>query len=293
MKYITEINSFYDWLIYNELSPNAALLWHVLMQFNNKCPIEVKGQFFWRVRFSVANSRLKNTIGFTSNMQLQRARDELIAAGRIRYESGSTRNAGTYQMVHFDAYTKIRPLGELLKPHGISVTKDLAETLVYCYQSVTNNVTNLLLNPLTLIDIDIDKDKDIDINNPYGDGGITRVREHKQGNLDKYIGMTEKAKQELDIIAHDLVSENFMRRALPADTEAVCDKLWSKHGIDYDKLGLLKYSFAQAARAGKLTWSYVDGIYSRLLSRGIKTYDDCIEYDIQREFEKDRRNGVI
>ena len=196
-------------------------------------------------------------------------------------------------MVHFDAYTKIRPLGELLKPHGISVTKDLAETLVYCYQSVTNNVTNLLLNPLTLIDIDIDKDKDIDINNSCGDGGITRVREHKMDNLNKYVGMTEDAKRELMTLTNDLVFENFMRQPSKSDIEAVCDKLWDRHGINYDKLGLLKYSFSQASRAGKPTWSYVDGIYSRLLSRGIKTYDDCIEYDIQREFEKDRRNGVI
>lgn len=291
MKYITEINSFYDWLTYNELSPHAVLLWHVLMQFNNKCPIEVRGQFFWRVRFSVANSRLKGTMGFTSNMQLQRAREELSEAGRIKYEPGTKRTAGTYRMIHFDPYTKIRPLGEVLRAYGISVTKDLADTLVYCYQSVTNNVTNTLLNPLSLIDIDIYKD--LDINNICGDGGVTRAHEGKQGNLDKYIGMTEKSKQELDVIAHDLVSENFMRRALPADTEAVCDKLWSKHGVDYDKLGLLKYSFAQAARAGKPTWSYVDGVYSKLLSRGLKNYDECIDYDAQREYDKDRRNGSI
>lgn len=287
MNYIIEINSFYDWLTYNELSPNAALLWHVLMHFNNKCPIEVRGQFFWRARFSVANSRVKNLTGFTSNMQLQRAREELSEVGRIKYEPGATRKAGTYQMIHFDPCTKIKPLGELLKPHGISVTKDLADTLVYCYQSVTNDVTNSLLNPLSLININTN------IDNLCGGGGVMRAREGKQGNLDKYVGMTEKAKQELDVIAHDLVSENFMRRALPADTEAVCDKLWSKHGIDYDKLGLLKYAFAQAARAGKPTWSYVDGVYNKLLSRGLKTYDECIDYDAQRDYDKDRRNGSI
>ncbi len=291
MNYIIEINSFYDWLTYNELSPNAALLWHVLMHFNNKCPIEVRGQFFWRARFSVANSRVKNLTGFTSNMQLQRAREELSEVGRIKYEPGATRKAGTYQMIHFDPCTKIKPLGELLKPHGISVTKDLADTLVYCYQSVTNDVTNSLLNPLSLININTNINTNID--NLCGDGGVTRAREGKQGNLDKYIGMTEKSKQELDVIAHDLISENFMRRALPADTEAVCDKLWSKHGIDHDKLGLLKYSFAQAARAGKPTWSYVDGVYNKLLSRGLKNYDECIDYDAQREYDKDRRNGSI
>ena len=292
MRYIVEINSFYDWLTYNEISPNAKLLWHILMQFNNKCPIEYHGQYFWRVQFSVANSRLKNTMGFTSNMQLQRAREELLEAGRIKYETGTTRNAGRYQMIHFDSHTQIRPLGELLRPHGISVAKDLADTLVYCYQVVTNNVTNLLLNPLTLIDIDI---------NSGGVDKYVRTMRTRENNsvdtvdncLDMYLGMNAERKAKIIDMTKALVTGVWGRRIVPEDIRSVCDRVWYKQTDDNDKAALLKYAFEQAAKSGITTWRYVDGVLGNLSARGIKTYIGCDEYDAQRDFDNDKERGFM
>lgn len=102
MRYLNEINSFYNWLTYNPLSSVAQALWNILMHFNNKSAVEINGEFYWRVKFTAPNQMLMAMMKIKHDEQLKRAREELISARRIQYEKSSGNNAGIYKMIPFD-----------------------------------------------------------------------------------------------------------------------------------------------------------------------------------------------
>lgn len=101
MNYISEINSFYDWLIFNCLPADAQVLWHVLLYINNKCAININDKWYWRVEFTVPNSTLISLAGF-SQSQLDRMRKVLIKSGRIIYIKGKRNQCGKYKIIPFD-----------------------------------------------------------------------------------------------------------------------------------------------------------------------------------------------
>jgi DnaD/phage-associated family protein len=94
MNYIKEINSFYDWLLYNTLSTGAIALWHALMSINNKAG--------WADEFTVANLVLQGLTGL-SRQGLDKARNVLIQKGLVQYKKGTSNQAGKYKMVRLDS----------------------------------------------------------------------------------------------------------------------------------------------------------------------------------------------
>ena len=94
MNYIKEMNSFYDWLLYNTLPTGAIALWHALMSINNKAG--------WVDEFTVANLVLQNLTGL-SRQGLDKARNILIQRGLIQYKKGSSNQAGRYKIIRFDS----------------------------------------------------------------------------------------------------------------------------------------------------------------------------------------------
>ena len=102
LNYIAEIRAFYDWVQFNPIPAGAQALWHTLMYLNNKCAIQVDGQWYWRVEFSVSNTTLLSILKF-SRQQLDRMRNALIQAGRIEYKKGRGNQSGFYKMNPFDA----------------------------------------------------------------------------------------------------------------------------------------------------------------------------------------------
>lgn len=73
MKYLSEINAFYDWLEINQLSTSAIALWHTIMHINNKAG--------WVKTFTVAESVLSIKTGL-SGRTVRNARNELKQKGR-------------------------------------------------------------------------------------------------------------------------------------------------------------------------------------------------------------------
>lgn len=93
MNYITELNAFYDWLLYNSLPTGAIALWHALMSINNKAN--------WADEFTVANIVLQGMTGL-SRQGLDKTRNLLIQKGLIHYKKGTSNQAGKYKMVSLE-----------------------------------------------------------------------------------------------------------------------------------------------------------------------------------------------
>lgn len=93
MNYIKQLNAFYELLIVNPLSSSALCLYGALLHINNKCN--------WITEFTVANSTLQ-TFTSLSRVALDRARNELIQKGYIKYKKGSGNQSGKYLIVCFD-----------------------------------------------------------------------------------------------------------------------------------------------------------------------------------------------
>lgn len=93
MKYINEINAFYDWLELNELSTSAVALWCALMHINNKAA--------WVETFTVAESVLSIKTGL-SGRGVRNARNELKQRGRIDFRSRTGGKAPTYTIISFE-----------------------------------------------------------------------------------------------------------------------------------------------------------------------------------------------
>ena len=93
MKYINQINSFYQLLPSNPINANAQCLYFFLLNYNNKLS--------WVKEFTVANSIV---MGYTelSISALQRARNALVQKGYISYKKGISNNAGRYSIVDFE-----------------------------------------------------------------------------------------------------------------------------------------------------------------------------------------------
>lgn len=97
MNYITEINSFYDWLETNSVSDSSIVLWHALMHINNKCG--------WKVEFPVAISSIQNKTGL-SKSSILRARNQLKQVGRITFKERSGNLSTVYKIVAFHTGTQ-------------------------------------------------------------------------------------------------------------------------------------------------------------------------------------------
>ena len=94
MKYLSEINAFYDRLETDSLSKSAILLWHALMQTNNKCG--------WKENFSAPISVLALKSGLKERM-ISNARNELKTKGYIDFQSRKGNQSAIYKMISLSA----------------------------------------------------------------------------------------------------------------------------------------------------------------------------------------------
>lgn len=86
MSYIDLLNSFFEYLQADNLSPNAQLLYYTLLQINNKC--------CWKKWFFRTNSSLSNLTGLKETA-LTNARAKLVCAGLIEYVPSKKRGTCT------------------------------------------------------------------------------------------------------------------------------------------------------------------------------------------------------
>jgi hypothetical protein len=97
MNYIQEINAIHRDFEISGLSPKARLLWFVLLDLNNRQ--------HWARSFQAPAALLLNQCGF-SQRSLQRARAELVAAGRLGYQPGANGRLGRYTLHYLSAGQK-------------------------------------------------------------------------------------------------------------------------------------------------------------------------------------------
>lgn len=167
-------------------------------------------------------------------------------------------------------------------------------------QETECNVTVTLRNASTPPDNTEQEIKKISV----GDGDTGEALDRKKTSLakkdplDGYVGMTEALKRQLWGISVELFLNYFGRGPVKADVATVLECIVSfrpkEDGeflaeIDHDKKEILEYAFEQAQSAGNHSLSYVKGVLLRLSQRGLKTLDDCISYD----FDRDKQNRKI
>lgn len=121
MNYIKQINTFYKLIQDNPLSSNAQCLYNYLL---NKC-----SELGWKSEFSVSNLIV---CGFTSlsRQALDRARNELIQKGYLKYKKGYSNQAGKYLIVCFDTQndTQDNAQSDTQCGHKVSTLNKLKET---------------------------------------------------------------------------------------------------------------------------------------------------------------------
>ena len=93
MDYIKQLNAFWRLLPNNPLGPNAVCLYLYLLSKDN--------EFCWKKEFTVPNLIICGSISL-SRQALDRARNELIQKGYIKYKKGISNQAGKYLIVSFD-----------------------------------------------------------------------------------------------------------------------------------------------------------------------------------------------
>ena len=108
MKYLTEINAFYEWLEVNTLADSDILLWHALMHIANKAG--------WPRHFTVAVQVLQVKTGMRKD-RIYDARARLREAGRISWSSRKGNQSAIYEIIPFvsDTATQIPTINRLDK----------------------------------------------------------------------------------------------------------------------------------------------------------------------------------
>ena len=92
MNYIREINAFCAWLMTNELSSSAILVWYALMQLFSRS--------VWKDTLTIPYSALM-TLTSLSRSTVYRALDELYCANRIWYEPRRGNQRPRFKMLPF------------------------------------------------------------------------------------------------------------------------------------------------------------------------------------------------
>ena len=107
MNYIEEVNSFMNGFALN-LSLRERKRWHLLMNINNGCAVNIDGKYYWPVEFTVSNGSLTSVLDFTRT-QLDRMRNVLIQSGRIVYKKGNQGQSGKYRINPFNTHYVTQP----------------------------------------------------------------------------------------------------------------------------------------------------------------------------------------
>lgn len=307
MNYISEINEFYNWIMLNPIPADAQALWHVLMQINNRNAVKIGANYYWRVQFTVSNSTLLSILAF-SRQQLNRMRNVLIQQRRIVYAKGKGNQSGTYTIIPFDKNVVDKVVDNLVDKVWITtVSHNVAQTVT---QTVTQTDTQMLHKADTngdlcniMCTLDKHNSNNIIYNNIYsGDGDDMRARACANDSLsdflpelNEYFGMTEAIKTQIKHITEELFDKYCTRSPSKQDMLKVFENVYHSEStgfrqanmsIDQNRKEKLEYAFRQASLSGNTSWAYIDGILNNLRQRGLRTLDDCEEYDVDREIEK-------
>ncbi|EET85260.1 hypothetical protein CcarbDRAFT_4277 [Clostridium carboxidivorans P7] len=157
MKYLNEINAFYDWLEINQLSTSAIALWHTIMHINNKAG--------WVKTFTVAESVLSIKTGL-SGRSVRNARNELKQKGRIDFKSRTGGKAPIYTIISFEVGIScldkraMEKTEEIDSEEGNSTEIDSVGVSIDSAGDVSTDTSG---DSSTLIDKDLDEHKDLDI----------------------------------------------------------------------------------------------------------------------------------
>lgn len=241
MRYISEINAFYDWLELNELSTSAIALWYALMHINNKAA--------WVETFTVAESVLSIKTGL-SGRGVRNARNELKQKGRIDFRSRAGGRAPIYTIISFETginyFNKNTSVKRVPSSDTVVCTEQPTEisseekTSTEMNSAVTSGVTSggragdTSVDRATLIDIDKDIDNTIIANK--GKSNWTKVLDYfcsKSGKLDSNLRHNEiEAAQK---ICAEVPSLDIILRGI----DQAFDKF--KPDSDYDKINSFRY----------------------------------------------------
>lgn len=150
MKYISQLNAFWNWVRTNEISHLEADLYLSILDIANAS--------LWKTQFTIPNS----TLGRFDKNSLTRARNKLVQLGLIQYYPGKRGQAPSYSVV---------PLYDTSGETGIDISPNIDtnsdtdykispnnDTYIDTYPD-TNNDTNLIPKQGTYIDKDKEKDK--------------------------------------------------------------------------------------------------------------------------------------
>lgn len=308
MNYVAEVNSFYNWVLFNSIPADAQALWHLLMQMNNRCAVKINNEWYWRVEFTVPNKTIVSMLTF-SRQQLDRMRNVLIQTGRIEYKKGKGSQSGTYKIIPFDDSLVDNFVDNFPDKVWITVKHNVTQT-------VTQSDTQSGHNPIHKTDATeelcniigtLTNSSNNNINNIYNnafcdDDGIARAAQPEQlsdylSELNSYFGITEKIKREAAQFTQELFGKYTPRQPTRRDVIQVFElvmttnrgeggswKLW----LDEEKKEVLEYAFGQASDSGSRTWAYIRGVLDRIRERGLKNQRDCECYDVNRDISKKR-----
>jgi hypothetical protein len=285
LNYIAEIRAFYDWVQFNLTPADAQALWQALMYLNNKCAIQINGQWFWRVEFTVANTTLQSMLKF-SRTQLDRMRNVLIQSRRIEYRKGRGNQSGTYRMIPFDTQYVAQTV-----THSVTQTDTQTDTQVWRNLRPLNNNTSTSTGNSNFSFVVED-----------GSAGETREAEKIVGDylvnrdlvLDQYFGATESTKAEVESITAQVFKRLALRSPTEQDvyhvfeyvhvSEQLQDESW-RISFPKDRIELLLYAFEQATKAGcPGNWNYIGGCMAKMAQRGIRTLAAAENFDFSRDY---------
>lgn len=123
MNYMKELNAFREWLLVNDLSASAIVLWYTLMSINNMT--------MWKERFNASSMLLQKLTGLSKSGVLK-ARHTLVEHGLIECENGKRGKAPVFKMISLiqqpkatmaPASTETKLVGSTVSPSVISSVK--------------------------------------------------------------------------------------------------------------------------------------------------------------------------
>lgn len=325
MNYIAEVNGFYNWINFNSIPADAQALWHLLMQMNNRCAVKIQNDWYWRVEFSVSNSKLTSILEF-SRQQLDRMRNVLIQTGRIAYKKGKGSQSGTYKIIPFDDSIVENYVDSF--PEKVWTIQIVQNNVTqFDTQSiVSNNFTQTVTQPdtqsghklihkagtnpnlcnimSTSINSNI-KNNNIYNNSFCGDDDVNaRARKNQSvdnslsdflSEINSNFGITEDIKREAQDFTTKLFDKYFTHKPSKQDiikvfevvrhSERLPNGTWEMW-LDKDRQDILEYAFSQASASGNRNWGYITGVLDNLRRRGLKTADDCENFDVERDLSK-------
>lgn len=90
MKYINQMNAYWNWVKLNDLPSRAGYLYFAILDCANTAG--------WKGEFNAPNSTLQAMAGLDKN-GLVRCRNALVQAGLIKYQQGKRGASGTYSII--------------------------------------------------------------------------------------------------------------------------------------------------------------------------------------------------